>query len=530
MTKTLRSTCLLLLALLGVAAPGAASAARKFYQAEYKFPPDLGEFDDDVERGFVQTIRLHHQKVALAREGGRMDEARAEWQLEAKALADFADKFRTSEYRISFRFNAAKLYTYSQQPDDAALQAEQVYRDDQANGASRALGAHLAAQAWLQAASAKQKAGSLPGISLPRAEQRQGRPLQPSVPAGEWKRFIDAADAYLANLADDPELKRPQNERVVSVPAGDVALRAAMIEYGFDNMEDAQKRLATVLARFGDDAEVMDQAAELYLQTFAVLKDDAGGKAALAQLKVQVAGAQAKATEPKAKELLAKLAERLAGAESGGDFLAATRLLEEGKPAESAAAYEAFLVRYPQDRQTVRALNNGAIAYEQAAQGAKEPEKAALMAKATVLREQILAKFPDSELAASAMLRVAEARDRAGKLDEAGTLFADYLAKYPTGPARCGALQNTGVILEKQKRPLDAAARYLEFAAEPRCKSEDLNGTGRLLFHAAELYDKAKKPKEAKAAYGALIALEGSVTDVVVKSYVREAKKRIKGL
>jgi len=478
----------------------------------------------------VNTVRGHHQAVAVARDAGNIDLARAEWLLEAGSLVDYLDKFKSSEWRIPFRYNAAKFFLYGQQPEQAATQAELAFRDEQANPASRALASHLAAQCWLQAGSMKQKAGQLAPITLPTADQRRGRALEPKVPPGEWKRYVETADAYLAAMASDPELTRPPNERVAAISPGDVALRAAQVEYAFDNMEDAQKRLDAILTRFAEDAEVVDQSVALYLQTFQVLRDDAGFQAALVRLNALVTAAQAKVADEKGKALLAGLARRLAGFETTAEFNAATRLLEEKKPVEAAAAYEAFLARHPQDRQQVHALNNGALAYDLAAAAAKEAERAPLLAKATALREQLLAAFPDSEQAVSALLKLAEARDRAGKVDEAEKLYVDYLGKYPAGAARCGVLNNLGILLEKQKRPLDAATRYLEFAGESRCKAEDLNATGRLLFHTAEIYDKAKKAKEARSVYGQLIALDGAVTDVVVKSYVREAKKRIKGL
>ena len=80
----------------------------------------------------------------MAANSGAMDQARAEWATEAQALADFADKFPSSDWSVSFRFNAAKYFFYASQPAKAVEQADKVLLNPNANDTSRAMAAKLA--------------------------------------------------------------------------------------------------------------------------------------------------------------------------------------------------------------------------------------------------------------------------------------------------------------------------------------------------------------------------------------------------
>jgi tetratricopeptide (TPR) repeat protein len=499
---------------------GAAPDPQRYKQVDFKFPPDTRAFDDDIERGFMGNILTHHQAAIMAQTSGAMDQARAEWAAEAKALVDFCEKFPSSEFRVLFRYQSAKLFWYAQQGEAAAEQAEKVTVDPAAAKKSRAAAARLAAAAWLTVSFSKAKAGTLDKISLSTAEQRRDRPLAPRVPPGEWKRYVLAADAYAEVAADDPDKDKPANERLVSVSPAELAMRAAQIQYAFDNMEDARARFEKVIQTWPSDVEAMEGSVPLYLQTFAVLKDEAGGAAALARVKEVVTASAAKATDPKAKEGFAKVLEVLNRQEGAAAFAAAQRLLDDGKAAEAAAAFERLADATGTNPDAAAFLNNAAVSWDKAGQADK----------ANGLRERLIAQFPDSKLAPAAMLTMAGSQAKAGKHDAARALYQDYIAKNPDGSFRCGAIQNLGVELEALKKPVEAAAQYQAFGGDARCAAEDYNATARLLFRAAELFAKGGKKAEAKEAYGTVAKLGPSVTDVVAKSLVTESKKRLKGL
>jgi tetratricopeptide (TPR) repeat protein len=498
---------------------GAAPDPQRYKQVDFRYPPDTRAFDDDIERGFLGNILTHHQTAIMAQTAGNMDQARAEWAAEARALVEFCEKFPSNDYRVVFRYQAAKLYWYAQQGEAAAEQAEKVTVDPAAAKKSRAAASRLAAAAWLGVAFAKAKAGTLDKIVLPTAEQRRDRPLAPRSPPGEWKRFVLAADAYAEVAADDPDKDKPVNERLVSVTTAELAMRAGQIQYAFDNMEDARARFEKVIQSWPGDVEALEGAVPLYLQTFAVLKDDAGAAAALARVREVVTASAAKATEPKAKEGFAKVLEVLARQEGAVAFANAQKLLDEGKPAAAAAIFEQLAASTAGSQDSAAFLNNAAVAWDQAGQADK----------ASALRERLVAEFPDSKVTPAALLTLAGSNSKAGRHEAARALYQDYLTKFPDGGFRCGAIQNLGVELEALKKPIEAAAQYQVFGADARCAAEDYNATVKLVFRAAELFAKGGKKAEAKEAYGTVVKVGGSVTDVVSKSLVTESKKRLKG-
>jgi len=499
---------------------GAAPDPQRYKQVDFKYPPDTRAFDDDIERGFLGNILTHHQTAIMAQTSGNMDQARGEWGAEARALVEFCEKFPSNDYRVLFRYQAAKLYWYAQQGEAAAEQAEKVTVDPAAAKKSRAAASHLAAVAWLSVAFSKAKAGTLDKITLPTADQRRDRPLAPRVPPGDWKRFILAADAFAEVAAEDPDKDKPANERLVTVSSAELAMRAGQIQYAFDNMEDARARFEKVMQTWPGDVEAMEGAVPLYLQTFAVLKDDAGGAAALARVKSVVSAEAAKATDPRAKEGFAKVLEVMARQEAAAAFGTAQRLLDAGKPAEAAALFEQLAAAPTAGPDAAAFLNNAAIARDKAAQADE----------AAALRERLIKEYPDAKVTPAAMLTLAGAQSKAGKHEAARALYQEYVARNPDGSFRCGAIQNLGIELEALKKPLEAAAQYQTFGADARCAGEDYNATARLLFRAGELFAKGGKKAEAKEAFATVAKLGASVTDVVSKSLVTESKKRMKGL
>jgi tetratricopeptide (TPR) repeat protein len=226
------------------------------------------------------------------------------------------------------------------------------------------------------------------------------------------------------------------------------------------------------------------------------------------------------ATDPRAKEGFGKVLELLRRQEGVAAFAAAQRMLDDGKPADAADAFERLAAAAAGGPDAPAFLNNAAVAWDKAGQADK----------AAALRERLVAEFPDSKVTPAAMLTLAGARSKGGNHEAARALYQAYVAKNPDGSFRCGALQNMGVELEALKKPLEAAAQYLSFGTDARCVTEDYNASAKLLFRAGELFAKGGKKAEAKEAYGAAAKLGPSVTDVVSKSLVAEARKRMKGL
>lgn len=516
MKRTLVGSTLLLALLAGCATTaGGPGATSRFKQADQKFPPQEREFKDDVERGYAQNISTHHWAGGQASQAGAMDQARAEWTTEAQALADFADKFPSSEWTPSFRFNAAKYFFYAQQYAKSAEQADKLLLSPDANDVSRAMAAKLAFTSSVQLAQEKSQKGQLEPLRLLLWEERKAKPLAPRQPVGEWKRVVEYADTYVKHADQDPDLKKEPKERFIAQTPAQISLTATQIEFAFDNMEDARARYARSFEAW--PAEIDLGAVKLYLSTFSALGDQAGYDAALPRLKKQVADAAAKATDAKQKESLARAQERLAQLDVEAAYNQAKRQLDAGQYVPAGAAFEAFVAAHPTDPNVPLALFQAAVAYEKAGQ----------LDKAVTLREQLLAKYPDSKQAEQAMPLHAELRVKQGKKDEAVGIYRAFVEKYPDSEWRCNALYNIGSTLDGARKEVDAAKAYFDFGRDTRCAKSDPNAAAKLLYRSAELYEKNRKMPDAKKAYQACLEITG-VTDVVIKSYQAEARRRAK--
>jgi tetratricopeptide (TPR) repeat protein len=114
----------------------------------------------------------------------------------------------------------------------------------------------------------------------------------------------------------------------------------------------------------------------------------------------------------------------------------------------------------------------------------------------------------------------------AHKYDEAVKAYKDFLAKWPSDRNRCAALQNIANALDTAKKRVEAGAAYVAFGTDAECAKGDPNLVAKALYRGGIMYDQAKQPAKAKEAFTAAVAVNG-VTDVVAKSWLADAKKRI---
>jgi tetratricopeptide (TPR) repeat protein len=502
----------------GAAAGGGKSRIDERYkQADHKLP-DPRVFDE-VERLKYADARTAQQRAMIAQQSGNQDQARVESVAAADGLVSFADTFTSSEYVIPIRYEAARLYLNGQASEKAALQAEKIRVHPQANDTSRALASKLAANAWRDLAVRESKAGRLEPIRLPTADQRKGAPLQPRMPAGPWKNYVEATDAYLALTGADPDLKLPADQRPYPIPPQTLALIAAQVSYAHDNMEDARGRFQAIIDRWPGEPDVLDSAVPLYLQTFLVQGDVEGYRRAIGTLKGKLEAQVAAAAEPRQKEGLQKLLGQVVGYEQGAGFEGARKLLEEGKLVEAAEAFEKHAATYAGQPVAADALFNAAVAWDKA----KEP------ARAMAARQAILDRYPDARVVQNTLVSLATGKAQAG--DHAGAVkhYEDFLARFPEDPRRCLALQNLGIAFDNQVKRVEAAERYLAFGKDARCAAENPNDVARVAYRAGELFLAAKQRAKAKEAYAIAAAVPG-VTDVVALSNQKDAKQKLKGL
>ena len=490
-----RSAPLLLAAALAACAHGGQPAPRRAH--DQPLPP-AASLPEGPDRDALAAAQAHEAKGDAATSH---EQARADWTAAGAAYAELAGRPGLAEWRAPLRHRAAELLLRAQRWDQAAEVASALAGDAEADDAARAMGARLAATAWIGAANAAVKAGQLEKLELG-PEKKDG----PRPPPAAWKRVVEGADAYLARAAADPAPRRAAAGR----PSGpEIALAAAEVQFAYGELEDARRRLDAALDRWPGDAGLLEQAIPLYLGTYQVRGDRAGQLAAVERLHARAEADAAKAS-PEERPGFAKALESLDRARAGGKFGQGEELLKQQKPADAARAFEAAGAD-AKAPDAASALHNAAVAWDQAG----EPGKAA------AVRERLLRDHPDAAFTGDDVLRLAAWRSRQGDHAGAARLYDEFLRRWPESPSRCVALRNVASELDVAERAGEAAARYLAFGRDARCAKADPSIAARALVRAGRLFE-----GEAHAAYGAAAGLEG-VTDPEAKEQVSEAKKRI---
>lgn len=532
-------------------APAAVSAQDQslvFAQADYREPASFDEAvdskinADSIEIALLKDIYVHVDRAMRDRLSGKLDSAAAEDKIAADTIVSFVNKYPNHRLRIVFLRMAAGRYLQAKEWEPAAEAAQRMMADPKGLPVTKAIGARYASGAWQMLAVQEMRSGKIPQLKLQPSAARGGAAPTPRVPDRAWKNFVEAADVYERNSDADPTSKlTPEQRRVQGgTDLGQLQLISAQVEFGYDNIEDAQKRFGKVIELHPSRGDLLETAVPYYLDTFRILKDPKGLEAAAARLEPAVAAEAKKAAEvaaaPGATDeqkqnavALAKLATELKEGSRGSDYNVAAGLMskadaaaKEGKPEataqyrESAALYEKFAADNKASPDAPNALFNAAIAHDKAKDGKK----------ATVARETLVRDYPESKVIPQTLLllgaNLAASREYAASVK----YNQEYLSRWPDAPQRCLAMQNLGVGLQETKKPAEAAAVYVKFATDAGC-AEDPNTTARVLYSAAKMQAEAKKTADVKKTLQTLVALKG-VTDPVAKSYQADAADRLK--
>jgi TolA-binding protein len=519
-----------------------------FAQADFREPASFDEAvdsrinADSIEIALLKDIYVHVDRAMRDRLSGKLDSAAAEDKIAADTIVAFVDKYPNHRLRIVFLRMASGRYLGAKEWELAAEAAQRMLADPKALPVTKAIGARYASGAWQMLAVQEMRSGKIPQLKLQPSSARGGAAPTPRVPDRPWKMFVEAADIYEKNHDADPSSKLSPEERRARGGAdlGQLQLIAAQVEFGYDNIEDAQKRFGRVIEMHPGRADLLETAVPYYLDTFRILKDPKGLEAAATKIEPAVSAEARKAAEaaaaPGATEeqkknaaSLAKLATELKEGSKGSDYNQAALLMtkadaaaKEGKSEataqyrESAALFEKFEAENKTSPDAPNALFNAAIAHDKA----KDAKKA------VAARERLVKEYPDSKVIPQALLLLG-ANLAASKEYAASVKYnQEFLRRWPDAPQRCLAMQNLGVALQETKKPADAAAVYVKFATDPGCGGEDANTTARVLYSAAKMQAEAKKPADAKKTLQTLVALKG-VTDPVAKSYQADAKDRL---
>jgi TolA-binding protein len=540
---------LVLAAALAPAVAPAQDQSLAFAQADFKEPAGWEEAvdskiaNDSIEIALLKEIFLTHIDRALRdRLSGKLDSAAAEDKIAAEQLVGFVNKYPSHRLRIVFLRMAAGRYLNAKEWEAAAEAAQRMMVDPKGLAVTKAIGARYASGAWQMLAIQEMRSGKIPQLKLQPSAARGGVAHTPRLPDRPWKMFVEAADVYAANWSADPSSKLTAEERKVQggTDLGQLQLIAAQVEFGYDNIEDAQNRFGKIIEMHPSRADLLETAVPYYLDTFKILKDSKGLEVAAARIEPAVSAEAKKAAEaaaaPSATEeqkknaaLLAKIATELKEGAKGGEYNEATALMakadaaaKEGKPdaaaryRESAALYEKFAAANKTSPDAPNALFNAAIAHDKAKDGKK----------GVALREQLVKEYPDAKAIPQTLLLLGSTLAASREYAASVKYNEEYLRRWPETPQRCVAMQNLGVGLQETKRPAEAAAVYVKFATDTGC-GDDVNTTARVLYSAAKMQVEAKKTADAKKTLQTLVGLKG-VTDAVAKSYQADAAERLK--
>ncbi len=506
MTSTSRvATVSLSLLFLGACASAGrgAKAPAVVHQADERIPP-ISALPPGEQRIAYNDALSKEQVGWRAEQDDKAEEARQPLEAAARGFLSFLQRFPNTGWDLTFRFHAADLLRRAGLGDEAAALAEQVANHPGASPKSRAM-------AWLQVANALTTAGKIEPLEIGAPAEGAERPAQ-SEPPPAWKRYVDAADAYLETLG--PTTTEPP-DRILG--PGQLARVAARVAYATGNLDDARRRLATILDRWAGEPQAFQGAAPLYVQTFLGSGDREGAGQAIDRVK-QVAAAQAqRATEQEARGTYEKVVADTERAAASLRYQQARALLDGGKAQEAAREFEALAQQGAGD--VPAALAGAAVAWDRAGDGKRAAE----------LRRRILDEHGDSRVAPGVALSLAASLSKQGNHAGAAELYAMHADRWPDDPNHCTALRNGAVELDVAKRGVDAAQRYAVYGRDGRCVEAAPDVAALALHRAGQLFLAAKKRTDAREAFQAATAVQG-VKSPEAKQHVADAERQAKKL
>jgi tetratricopeptide (TPR) repeat protein len=503
-TSRLPMLFLLLAGACATAGGGRARAPAVMHQADERIPT-LSAFSPGDQRTAYNEALTHEQRGWQLESSGDAGGAREPLEAAARGYLSFLERFPDTGWDVLLRYHAADLLRRAQRFDDAIAQAEQVAADPRANPKSKAMAA-------LQAANANVGAGKLQALRIVPASEREGGAPQPKALEEPWQRFLEAADAYLQTTEGaQPE---PQDR---TLSAGQLALVAARVAYAHDDMEGARRRLALVLERWPGEHQVFAGAAPLYVQTFLVAGDHEGARSAIERVRETASAQMQAASAQDARAAYEKVTSETERVASTVRYERAKALLEEGKHAEAAAAFEAVVRDEGGD--DAAALVGAAIAWDKAGNADRAAE----------LRRMVIEEHADSRVAPGAALQLASYLSKKGDHAGAARVYALHAERWSDDPNHCTALRNGAVELDLAKNAAEAAEHYRAFGSEARCAQSSPDVAAIALHRAGQLYLQARQRAEARDAFQAASQIEGVSTPDAKRS-VADARAQAKRL
>jgi hypothetical protein len=483
---------------------GRASSPGTMHQADERIPP-ISAFGAGKERNAYNAALSLEQQGWQLESAGDTAGARQPLEASARGYLDLVDRYHDTGWDVTLLYHAADLLRRAQAFDDAASVAEKVANHDRANAKSKAM-------AWLEVANAQVGAKRLDPIKITPASEREGRPAEAREVPEPWKRFLEAADAFLQS----PDASQPEpKDRVFT--NGQLALVAGRVAFAFDDMERARRYLAAVVDRWPDQPRVFEGAAPLYVQTFLAAKDYDGGQTAMDKVSETARAQMERAPDQDARAAYEKTLSETGRFASSVKYERARALLDRGDAADAAKEFETLASEPGSDQPA--ALVGAAIAWDKAG----NPDHAA------ELRRRLVEEHADSRLAPSAALQLAAYLSKKGDHPGAAKAYSMHADKWPDDPNHCTALRNGAVEADLAKDAARAADRYKAFGSDERCGPSSPDVAALALYRAGQLYLTAKNKAAAREAFQAASEMKG-VSTPDAKARVADARKQAKQL
>jgi TolA-binding protein len=312
------------------------------------------------------------------------------------------------------------------------------------------------------------------------------------------QRYVTAQDRYVVLGLENEQDKYLD---------GKLAFRSAQVLYNFNHFDEARERFEWVIENF-KKTRLAYLAGSLILETYR--REKKYDKLALWADKLSdvIEGEQADQIRAEVKRF--KL---------GAMFKSAQKLDKEGKHLEAAREYERVVKEDPDNPIAPKALNNAAVAYEQAERYEKAME----------LYERIYTKHRDSELACYALYRVAVNSGRFFEFEKASRTYMAFHDSCTGEPPeivskgldfqysekRQDALRRAG-LLEENLQNYEEAARLYEQYVRNYSKADDAS---EVLWRAQDSWRKADEKRKMVEAIEKYLDSYGDEADNVEKAF-----------
>ena len=282
---------------------------------------------------------------------------------------------------------------------------------------------------------------------------------------GPEANIIRACDVYVKNVPKGPK----------AIPS---RYKAAFIFYEFNQIEEATKRFADVIAVAPGSSQARF-AFDLTLDTLNSKNDPAAVNAKAKEgLKIPALIAQKDDDGKSYRDVLQKLAEE-------SSYKICELAVEKKAHADAAGCFAGFLKEYPSSDLADKAIYSMAVAYFEAGE----------VDKAIATREMFIAKFPKHERTPEVISYLASNHRKVADFDRAADYFEKLAVEFPKyggqkddGSVACDGLYNAAFFRENLGETQKAISNYRQYAKQ----CADRPDIHEVIYSIALIYEKKK--------------------------------------